>query len=150
VSAATFGWNSQALSASPLSHAERPLGLAFLLYPAFSCGVQRNSTRAVDGFLMGGLPRFGLSIGVIVRTQISLDKRLDPLYSVRTVNQEGQMKATVTIAAFYVTCPKCDAEIESPDGSLMWSVNEKAPEKIECLNCKTVLTLPAKYASLVR
>ena len=52
----SFGWNSQALSASSLSHAERPLGLAFLLYPAFSCGVQRKPTRAVEGFLMGGLP----------------------------------------------------------------------------------------------
>jgi hypothetical protein len=51
-----FGWNSQALSASPLSHAERPFGLALALYPRFSCGVQRNSTRAVEGFLMGGLP----------------------------------------------------------------------------------------------
>jgi hypothetical protein len=61
---AAFGWNDQALSASPLSHAERPLGRAFLLYPAFSWGVQRNSTRAVEGFLMGGLPRgrFGLSM----------------------------------------------------------------------------------------
>ena len=55
----------QALSASPLSHAETPCGMAFLLYPAFSCGVQRNSTRAVAGFLMGGLPlgRLGLSMG---------------------------------------------------------------------------------------
>src|SRR3990167_5399272 len=57
----SFGGNAYALSASPLSHAERPLGLAFLLYPAFSCGVQRNSTRAVEGFFRGGLPlpRFG-------------------------------------------------------------------------------------------
>lgn len=45
-----------ALSASPLSHAERPAGLAFLRYPAFSCGVQRKRTTAVAGFLMGGLP----------------------------------------------------------------------------------------------
>jgi hypothetical protein len=53
-----------ALSASPLSHAERPCGLAFLRYPTFSCGVQRNSTRAVAGFLSGGLPlgRLGLSM----------------------------------------------------------------------------------------
>ena len=46
----------QDLSASSLSHAERPFGLAFLRYPAFSCGVQRKPTRAVEGFLMGGLP----------------------------------------------------------------------------------------------
>jgi hypothetical protein len=45
-----------ALSASSLSHAERPFGLAFRLYPAFSCGVQRKPTRALAGFLMGGLP----------------------------------------------------------------------------------------------
>ena len=71
-----FGCNVYALSASPLSHAERPLGLAFLLYPAFSCGVQRNSTRAVAGFLMVGLPlgRLGLSIGNILPVQIMLDK----------------------------------------------------------------------------
>jgi hypothetical protein len=61
---ATFGWISQALSASPLSHAERPFGLAFLRYPAFSCGVQRNRATAVAGVLTGGLPlgRLGLSI----------------------------------------------------------------------------------------
>lgn len=29
---------------------------AFLRYLAFSCGVQRSSTRAVAGFWMGGLP----------------------------------------------------------------------------------------------
>ena len=52
----SFGRTIQALSASSLSHAERPLGLAFLRYPAFSCGVQRKPTRAVEGFLMGGLP----------------------------------------------------------------------------------------------
>lgn len=44
------------LSANSLSHAERPLGLAFRLYAAFSCGVQRKPTRAVAGFLRGGLP----------------------------------------------------------------------------------------------
>ena len=51
-------------SASFLSHAETPSGLALALYPFFSWGVQRKPTRAVDGFLMGGLPlgRFGLSM----------------------------------------------------------------------------------------
>lgn len=79
-----------AASASPLSHAERPLGLAFLRYPAFSCGVQRNSTRAVEGFLMGGLPlgRLGLSIADIVPVQKRLDNPLPILYSVRTLNAE--------------------------------------------------------------
>ena len=48
--------NAQALSASSLSHAETPLGLAFLRYAAFSCGVQRKPTRSVAGFLRGGLP----------------------------------------------------------------------------------------------
>ena len=52
-------------SASFLSHAETPSGLALALYPRFSCGVQRKPTRAVAGFLMGGLPlgRLGLSMG---------------------------------------------------------------------------------------
>jgi hypothetical protein len=87
-----FGRTTQALSASPLSHAERPLGLAFLLYPAFSCGVQRNSTRAVEGFLMGGLPRGRLGVmGVSVRTTITLDKGEDGLYYVRTFNEEARM-----------------------------------------------------------
>lgn len=85
--------NNYALSASPLSHAETPRGLAFFLYPAFSCGVQRNSTRAVAGFLMGGLPlgRLGLSILDILPVQIILDKRHNPLYSVRTLNTEADM-----------------------------------------------------------
>ena len=48
--------NNYALSAMPLSHLETPWRPALLLYPDFSCGVQRNSTRAVAGFLMGGLP----------------------------------------------------------------------------------------------
>jgi hypothetical protein len=77
---AAFGRISQALSASPLSHAERPLGLAFLLYPAFSWGVQRNSTRAVEGFLMGGLPlgRLGLSMMAgILPVQKRLDKGVE-------------------------------------------------------------------------
>lgn len=80
-----------ALSASPLSHAERPCGLAFFRYPDFSCGVQRNSTRAVAGFLMGGLPlgRLGLSIDHILPVQIMLDKAPNLIYSVRTVNQHN-------------------------------------------------------------
>ena len=54
-----------ASSASFLSHAEVPCFPAFRLYPAFSCGVQRKPTRAVAGFLRGGLPlgRLGCSIG---------------------------------------------------------------------------------------
>jgi ribosomal protein S27E len=59
------------------------------------------------------------------------------------------MKAQVSIAAFFVNCQKCNADIESPNGSLMWSVSEKAPEKIECTACQTVLTLPKQYAGLV-
>ena len=43
-------------SASFLSHAETPSGLALALYPRFSCGVQRKPTRAVEGFWRGGLP----------------------------------------------------------------------------------------------
>jgi hypothetical protein len=74
--------------------------LAFLRYPLFSCGVQRNSTRAVAGFLMGGLPlgRLGLSMLNIVPYKISLDKPIPCLYSVRTVNQRTeryQMIATL-------------------------------------------------------
>jgi hypothetical protein len=65
-----------ALSASSLSHLETPCLPAFLLYPAFSCGVQRNSTRAVAGFLRGGLPlgRLGFSMVDILPVQIILDK----------------------------------------------------------------------------
>ncbi len=55
--------SNQSLSASPLSHAETPWGLAFRLYPAFSCGVQRKRTTAVAGFLMGGLP-LGLGLSM--------------------------------------------------------------------------------------
>jgi hypothetical protein len=54
------------------------------------------------------------------------------------------MKATATVAAFYVNCPHCNADVESPSGSLMWAVNEAVPEKIECSACDTNLTLPAK------
>ena len=81
-------------SASVLSHFETPCFPAFLRYPAFSWGVQRNSTRAVAGFLMGGLPlgRLGLSIVSILPVQIILDKPLGGLYSVRTLNTEADMK----------------------------------------------------------
>jgi hypothetical protein len=49
---------------------ERPCLPDFLRYPAFSCGVQRNSTRAVAGFLRGGLPRGRLGVMLIsVRTE---------------------------------------------------------------------------------
>jgi hypothetical protein len=53
-----FGYchKGYALSARSFSQADMPLGLAFRLYSRFSCGVQRNSTRAVAGFLRGGLP----------------------------------------------------------------------------------------------
>jgi hypothetical protein len=73
-----FGWNDQALSASPLSHAERPLGRAFLRYPAFSCGVQRNRTTAVAGVLTGGLPlgRLGVSMARLCSYRKSLTSPL--------------------------------------------------------------------------
>lgn len=58
------------------------------------------------------------------------------------------MKADINIAAFYVSCPKCKVEIQSPNGSLMWVVAEINPEKFECPDCWTKLTLPAKYARL--
>jgi len=56
--------NAYTLSASALSHAETPCFPAFLQYPAFSCDVQRNSTRAVEGFLIGGLPRGRLGLSM--------------------------------------------------------------------------------------
>ena len=82
----------QSLSARVLSHFETPLAPAFLRYPDFSCGVQRNSTRAVEGFLMGGLPlgRFVLSMPDIMTVQKRLDKGVGGLYLVRTLT-EGQM-----------------------------------------------------------
>jgi hypothetical protein len=49
---------------------------------------------------------------------------------------EGQMKANVSVAAFYVQCPHCDADVSSPSGSLMWAANEAAPKEIECDNCE--------------
>ena len=57
---------------------------------------------------------------------------------------EEAMKANVSVAAFYVRCPKCGSDVSSPGGSLMWSVTEALPEKIECDNCNTPITLPAK------
>jgi hypothetical protein len=80
-------------SASLLSHLESPCLPAFLRYSLFSCGVQRNSTRAVDGFLIGGLPRerLGSVIAAIVRTEIIVDKGIEDIYSVRTLNEEAQM-----------------------------------------------------------
>ena len=68
--------NAQSLSAKALSHFETPCLPAFLRYPDFSFGVQRNSTRAVAGFLMGGLPLglLGLSIAHIMPVQKILDK----------------------------------------------------------------------------
>ena len=61
------------MSASPLSHAEMPLGLAFRLYDAFSAAVQRKCTclvlRSLAG--MGGLPR-GLVMADYMPTQIIL------------------------------------------------------------------------------
>ena len=81
--------NNYALSAMPLSHLETPWRPALLLYPDFSCGVQRNSTRAVAGFLMGGLPlgRLGWFMALIMPVQIIVDKCRTALYYVRTVNQ---------------------------------------------------------------
>jgi hypothetical protein len=96
VTVPAFGWNTQALSASPLSHAERPLGRAFLLYPAFSCGVQRNRTTAVAGVLTGGLPlgRLGWFMAPIMWLQISLDKWATGVFNVATLNKEEGMKLT--------------------------------------------------------
>jgi transcription elongation factor Elf1 len=54
------------------------------------------------------------------------------------------MKANVAVAAFFVNCPHCDADVSSPTGSLMWNVNETIPETIECDNCEARITLPAK------
>lgn len=72
--------SNYALSARPLSHAERPCGLAFFRYPAFSCGVQRKRATSVEGFLMGGLPlgRLGLSIRRLCSYRKSLTT---PFYS---------------------------------------------------------------------
>lgn len=62
---------SYALSARSLSHADMPLGLAFRLYDAFSCAVQRKCTCSVLRSLagMGGLPRFlGVMAGLYAYT----------------------------------------------------------------------------------
>jgi len=65
-----------ALSASSLSHAEMPLGLAFRLYDAFSAAVQRKCTCWVAFSLAGRggrpLPRLGLSMPELWGTQIIL------------------------------------------------------------------------------
>lgn len=88
----------QSLSARPLSHAEMfalPVSrLAFLRYPAFSCGVQRKRTTAVAGSLMGGLPRgrLGLSMPRIMWLQIFLDKWAACLFNVATLNKEIAME----------------------------------------------------------
>lgn len=85
----------QSLSARPLSHAEMfalPVSrLAFLRYPAFSCGVQRKRTTAVAGSLMGGLPlgRLGFSMVPIMWLQILLDKWSAQVFTVATLNQEA-------------------------------------------------------------
>jgi hypothetical protein len=118
-------------SASPLSHAESPgafARLALLRYPDFSCGVQRNSTRAVAGSLIGGRPlgRLGLSIGSILPVQIIIDKHKSTLYYVRTLNQEADMETMITKATeteytkhFEITCGKTTAYvgIGKKDGS---------------------------------
>jgi hypothetical protein len=95
LNALTFGRNYHALSARSFNQAEIPLGLAFRLYDAFSAAVQRKCTcsaaRSLAG--IGGLPlgRFGFSMPDIVPTQIILDKPPAAIYSVYTVNTEGQM-----------------------------------------------------------
>ena len=80
-------------SASFLSHAETPSGLAFLRYPAFSCGVQRKPTRAVAGFLIGGLPlgRLGLSMPNYSAYKY-LDKPSCEVFNVLTLNKEAVME----------------------------------------------------------
>jgi hypothetical protein len=102
----SFGGISQALSASPLSHAERPLGLAFLRYPAFSCGVQRNRTTAVAGVLMGGLPlgRLGWFMACIMWLQIILDKGARWVFTVATLIRRQIMRTTanVQVVACYI------------------------------------------------
>lgn len=88
----------QDLSASSLSHAETPLGLAFLTYSAFSCGVQRNRTTSVAGVLMGGLPFgfLGWSMPRIMWLQIILDKGATWVFNVATLNQEAAMETKYT------------------------------------------------------
>ena len=86
-----------ALSARSFSQVETPLGLAFRLYSAFSALVQRTWICSVARSLGGRggrpLPRVGLSMSVIVPTQIILDKVNLGVYSVYTLNQpkEKQM-----------------------------------------------------------
>lgn len=78
-----------ALSAKSLSHAETPLGFAFFRYPTFSCGVQRKPTRAVAGFLRGGLPLGFLagSMLLIMYAQIIIDKPSVQVLTVLTLNR---------------------------------------------------------------
>lgn len=54
----TFGRSAYALSAKSFSQADSPLGLAFLLYSAFSAAVQRKCTCLVARSFAGneGLP----------------------------------------------------------------------------------------------
>ena len=65
---------AQALSASPLSHAERPSFPAFFRYAAFSAFVQRIWICSLARSLadMGGLPLGRLSMGELSPTQIIL------------------------------------------------------------------------------
>ena len=78
-----------ALSAMPLIHADMPRFPALRRYVDFSTGVQRSSTLSEAGFLMGGLPRFGAFMGLIMPVQKRVDKPLLRPYSVRTLNTEA-------------------------------------------------------------
>ena len=93
-------------SASFLSHAETPRGLALALYPRFSCGVQRKPTRAVAGFLMGGLPlpRFGAVIGGNCTHNKSVDKSPVLVFNVRTLNQGREMYNITQAYTVTTTC----------------------------------------------
>jgi hypothetical protein len=66
------------LSASPLSHAERPLGLALRRYSDFSAFVQRTWICSVARSLAGkgGLPRLGLSIPIFDYTKKFLTRAI--------------------------------------------------------------------------
>jgi len=72
--------DAHSLSARAFSHADMPCLPAFRRYRAFSAGVQRKCTRAVDGFLTGGLPRLGLSMpGLYVHTNILTSPSCGPI-----------------------------------------------------------------------
>jgi hypothetical protein len=99
-------------SASPLSHAERLGALALralVLYPSRSEGVTRTFIRTLAGSLTGGLPlgRLGLSMGLIMDSQIILDKPPVRVLNVLTLNTEVQMKTAyytpVKMADIFVT-----------------------------------------------